>query len=59
MAGVAKVCYCDDLGREGLWKGLVGGVAVEFSEVEGSEGRISFKGTGWEMNLLYSLKSPL
>lgn len=46
MARIAKICYCGDLSRKGFGEGLVGCVAVEFAEVEGSGGRISRKDTG-------------
>lgn len=40
MTRVAEVCYCVDLSREGLGKGLVGFVAIEFTKVEGSRGEL-------------------
>jgi hypothetical protein len=58
MTGVAKVCYGVDFCREGLGKGLVGFVAVEFTKVEGSRGALVLR-YKMEEELLYSLKSPL
>lgn len=43
MAGVAEVYYSVDLSREGLGKGLIGFVLVEFTEVESSGGELVSK----------------